>query len=84
MTVGTSGHWLGTWTASGTTTLALSCFALVKGHFPRVSRQSRLSANDKGDNEIIPGAVHRYPGIYLTAEEIPGKPQLGDSRRRLC
>ena len=25
-------------------------------------------ANDKGDNEKIPGAVHRSPGIYLTAE----------------
>ena len=26
-------------------------------------------ANDKGDNEIIPGAVHRSPGIYLTVKE---------------
>ena len=26
-------------------------------------------ANDKGDNEMILGAVHRSPGIYLTAEE---------------
>jgi hypothetical protein len=26
-------------------------------------------ANDRGDNEMIPGAVHRSPGIYLTAEE---------------
>ena len=34
-----------------------------------MSRQSRLSANDKGDNEVKPGAVHRSPGIYLTAEE---------------
>ena len=50
----------------------------AKGHLPRVSRQSRLSANDKGDNEMIPGAVHRAPGIYLTAEEKTGKPQLGD------
>ena len=24
------------------------------------------------------GAVKRYPGIYLTAEETYGKPQLGD------
>ena len=30
----------------------------------RVSRQSRLSAGDKGDNEIIPGAVHRSPGTF--------------------
>ena len=36
-------------------------------------------ANDKGENEMIPGAVHRSPGICLTAEENPGKPQLGDS-----
>ena len=26
-------------------------------------------ANDKGDNEMILGAVHRYPGICLTAEK---------------
>jgi hypothetical protein len=37
----------------------------------------------KGDNEIIPGAVHRSLGIYLIADETPRKPQLGD-RRRLC
>ena len=47
-------------------------------HLPRVSRQSRLSDNDKGDNERIPGAVHRSPGICLTAVENYGKPQLGD------
>ena len=35
-------------------------------------------ANDKGDNEMIPGAVQRSPGIFLTAEENLGKPQLGD------
>ena len=45
---------------------------------------SDTGANDKGDNEMIPGAVHRYPGICLTAEENPGKPQLGDRRPRLC
>ena len=26
-------------------------------------------ANDEGDNEMVLGAVHRSPGIYLTAEE---------------
>ena len=31
-------------------------------------------ANDKGDNEMILGAVHRSPGIFLTAEETPRKP----------
>ena len=35
-------------------------------------------ANDKGVNEMVPGAVHRFPGLYLTVEEIPGKFQLGD------
>ena len=35
--------------------------------------------NDKGDNEIILGAVHRSPGIVLTAEKNPRKPQLGES-----
>ena len=35
-------------------------------------------ANDKGDNEMILGAVHRSPSICLTAEENPRKPQLGD------
>ena len=39
--------------------------------------QSRLSANNKGHNEMIPEAVHRSPGVYLTAEENPRKPQLG-------
>ena len=34
--------------------------------------------NDKGDNEMILRAVHRSPGICLTAEENPLKPQLGD------
>ena len=32
-------------------------------------------ANYKDDNEMIPGAVHRSPGIYLTAEENPGESQ---------
>ena len=36
------------------------------------------AANDKGDNEMILGAVHRSPGISLTAEEYPRKSQLGD------
>ena len=34
-------------------------------------------ANDKGDIEIIPGAVDRSPGMCLTAKENSGKPQLG-------
>ena len=28
-----------------------------------------LSYNDNGDNEMKPRDVHRYPGIYITAEE---------------
>jgi hypothetical protein len=35
-------------------------------------------ANDKGDNEMIPGTVYRSPGICLTAEENSGKLQLED------
>ena len=35
-------------------------------------------ANDKGDNEMILGAVHRYLGICLTAQENPRKLQLED------
>ena len=34
-------------------------------------------ANDKIENETIPRAVHRSPGISLKTEENPGKPQLG-------
>ena len=36
---------------------------LARGTFPRVSRESHLSVNDKADNEMIPGAVHRFPDI---------------------
>ena len=49
----------------------------ANGYLPRVSRQSRLSANDKDDYEMIPGSVHRSTGIYLTAEKNPGKSHLG-------
>ena len=35
-------------------------------------------ANDKGHNKMILGAVHRSPGICLTGEENPRKPQIGD------
>ena len=35
-------------------------------------------ANEKDGNEMNPGVVHRTPGICLTAEENPGKSQLGD------
>ena len=34
--------------------------------------------NGKGDNETILGAMHRPPGICLTAEENPRNPQPGD------
>ena len=42
---------------------------------------SRQSANDTVNNE---GAVYRSPGMYLTAEKNPGKPQLGDYQWKLC
>ena len=44
---------------------------LANGPLPQMSRQSRLSTNDKGDNEMISGVVHKFSGIYLTAEETP-------------
>ena len=37
-----------------------------------------LVANDKGDSEMMLGAVHRSPDICLMTEENPGKSQLGD------
>ena len=41
-------------------------------------------ANDKGDNKMILGPVHRS-GICPTAEENPRKPQLGNSLMKgLC
>ena len=51
---------------------------LANGHLPRVSRQSLLSSNVKGDNKIKSGAVHRSSGIYFWAEENPRRSQLGD------
>ena len=53
-------------------------WVLAKGRLPRVSYQSCLSPNDKGDTEMILGNVNRSPAIYLTTEETPGKLQLGD------
>ena len=50
---------------------------LAKGLTPSVTSLTSV-ANDKSDNEMIPGAVHRSPGICLQAEENLGKPQLGD------
>ena len=41
-----------------------------KYHLPRVLHQSRLSANNKGDNEMLPETVHRSPGIYPATEEV--------------
>ena len=38
----------------------------------------RSIANDKGDNEMILGIVHRSSGICLKAEENPRELQLGN------
>ena len=56
------------------------CHQLLSGFLPNdhLPRISRLSANGKGDNEMIPGTVHRSHGIYLTAEGNSGKPLLED------
>ena len=42
---------------------------------PRVASVMSV-ANDKGDNEMILGAVHRSPGVFLTAKENPRNSQL--------
>ena len=48
----------------------------------RIPVQRRLApsvtsvANNKGDNEMIPEAVHRSSGIFLTAEKNTVRPQL--------
>ena len=39
---------------------------------PSVTRITSV-ANDKGDDEMMPGPVHRSPGICLTPEENLGK-----------
>ena len=44
---------------------------------PLVPNVMSVTSVDKGDNEMKPGVVHKSPIIYLTAEEKPGKPQLG-------
>ena len=42
-------------------------------------------ANDEGDNEMVLRAVHRSPGICLTAQETPRKPHLEDRlMKELC
>ena len=60
--------------------LVWRCHHLLSG-FQRPLAPSVASvssaANDKGDDEMILGAVHRSPGICLTAEENSRKPQLG-------
>ena len=52
---------------------------LAKINLSLISRHLHLSINDKGDNKMMQGAVHRSRGICPKAEENPGKPQLGDS-----
>ena len=49
-------------------------------HLPRVPRHSHLLTDIKGDNEIIPEAVHKSRGIYFTAEETP-PPKKTSTRR---
>ena len=58
----------------------LTAPVLVRSQKPLAPSVTSITSvvNDKGDDEMIPGAVQRSPGICLTAEENPGKPQLGD------
>jgi hypothetical protein len=53
---------------------------LPNGHLNKVSRQSHLSANDKGHNEMIPG----FAQISWHTPYSWGKPQSGDCRWRMC
>ena len=50
----------------------------MKVEVPGVEPAVTSVANDKGDNEMILGPVHRSPGICHTAEENSRKPQLED------
>ena len=45
------------------------CLYAIVAVPPALVRVSRLSTNDKGDNKILLGTVHRSPGIYFTVEE---------------
>ena len=47
-------------------------------------RQSRLSANDKGDNAATPGTIQRSRGVYLAAEETPARRRSDRPRRLKC
>ena len=65
--------------------LVWRCHQLLTGflanyHLPFVSRQSDgqsenfhyyCNANDKDNDEMLPGAVHRSLGIYLTTQVKP-------------
>ena len=51
---------------------------LANDQLPRVSRQSRLSANVEGDNEMIPMAVHTNHAFTLWLR----KPQKTSARRQ--
>ena len=48
---------------------ALVSKSIAKRNMPPVSHQPHMSANDKGDNKLMPGAVYKSPGICLMAEE---------------
>ena len=70
----------------------LSCVAVppapawVPGQRPLLPSVAPVTtvANDKGDNELIPGVLRSLYN-FLTAEENPGKSQLGDREMKgLC
>ena len=48
------------------------------GHFPHVSRWSRLSDEKNDDNEVRLKTLHRFSGIYSMVEDNCGKANLGD------
>ena len=59
------------WAAAKKLKLVWQCHELLSGFLANgpVPRVSRMSANDKGDNDMIPRTVHRSPGIYLVPDE---------------
>ena len=61
--------------------LVWRCHQLLSGYLTKgpLPRFTHLSANDKGDNEVIQGSLRRSHGIYFTAHETPRKHQPGES-----
>ena len=51
---------------------------LTNGYSSLLSSQSRLLTSDRDYNEVKPGDVHKYPGVYFTAGESLAKKSSDD------